>query len=316
MGCGVEVADTLGPGGIDGRTSLTVGYRPVEVAEWRAAEREPCQTQAGAGQSAGGWGFVIGQASRRRREAPRRERSRPPARQEHEGGGNVSGCSPAAGGNPLEDLPRPRLVVSEPTRVVRRDVPRRDRVDVDAVRRPFVGERLRQLGHPSLARRIAGNRDPALEREQRGDEDDLSLAPLDHPPPELACQDELGREVHLEHAVPELVRMLDRRAALDRPGVEDEDVHERAVSRHLLGELENGLSLPEVAAVGPETTASCRDLGSDLVCRLQGATDADDICAGICECDGRRLADPTPAAGHEGCLPSRGRLMSCSRRES
>ena len=161
-------------------------------------------------------------------------------------------------------------------------------------------------GHPSLARRIAGNRDPALEREQRGDEDDLSLAPLDHPPPELACQDELGREVHLEHAVPELVRMLDRGAALDRPGVEDEDVHERAVSRHLLGELENGLSLPEVAAVGPETTASCRDLGSDLVCRLQGATDADDICAGICECDGRRLADPTPAAGHEGCLSVEG----------
>ena len=110
--------------------------------------------------------------------------------------------------------------------------------------------------------------------------------------------------------------MLDRGAALDRPGVEDEDVHERAVSRHLLGELENGLSLPEVAAVGPETTASCRDLGSrglfgsrELLTPMTSAPASASAMAAA-------LPIPRRQPVTRAVFPSRGRLMSCSRRES
>ena len=112
--------------------------------------------------------------------------------EEHECAGHVVRLTPATGGDPLEDLPRSRLVLPQRAGVVGRDLARRDRVDVHAVGSPLVGERLRQLRDPALAGGVAGDGDAALEREHRGDEDDLAAAVLDHPPAELAGEHELG----------------------------------------------------------------------------------------------------------------------------
>ena len=49
---------------------------------------------------------------------------------EDECAGHVVGCSPAAGGDPLENLSRPCFVFSELLRVVRGDVSGSDRVYV------------------------------------------------------------------------------------------------------------------------------------------------------------------------------------------
>ena len=127
---------------------------------------------------------------------------------------------------------------------------------------PFVRERFRQLRHPALARGIAGNGDSALERKHRRDEDDLAAAALDHPPAELACEHERRSQVHLEHAVPQIVSMLGRRLALDRPGVQQEDVD----LRELLEKLIDGTAVGEVAT---EVAAGRADADDLRACRRE-----------------------------------------------
>ena len=152
---------------------------------------------------------------------------------------------------------------------------------------------------PRLARRIARHGDPALEREQRGDEDDLPASARDHVAAELARQDELGREVHLEHVIPQLVGVVRRGHARDRAGVVDEDVDPLVVAAHRLDELVNLGAIPEVAAVGGEAATVRLDGGGDLAALLERGAHTDDVRTGCCERDRRGLADPTPASRDE-----------------
>ena len=57
----------------------------------------------------------------------------------------VSWAAPPAGRDPVENRPAPAGVVPQRLGVVRRDVPGRDSVHVDAAARPFVGQRTREL---------------------------------------------------------------------------------------------------------------------------------------------------------------------------
>ena len=139
-------------------------------------------------------------------------------------------------------------IVPQRLGVVGLDVARRDRVDVDAVRGPLVRERLRQLRDATLARCVPGDVDPALEGEERGDEDDLprcraraSSRPISRVSTNCAVRF-TSRTV-----VPVLVAVLGRRAAPDRAGVVDEHVDRRPGSQRLDEVVDRG-PIAEVAA--------------------------------------------------------------------
>ena len=113
----------------------------------------------------------------------------------------------------------------------------RDRVDVDAVRRPFVGERLGELRDAALGRGVAGHGDAALEREQRRDVDDLAAAAaVEHVAAGGAAQPEDARQVHVDHRRPSPSSSCSAAGcAADDAGVVDEDV-EAAERRERVGD--------------------------------------------------------------------------------
>ena len=82
--------------------------------------------------------------------------------QEDHGPLEILGQSPAIGRDPLQNLPRPGLIISKRTRHICREVARGDRIHLDVIFRPIVRERLDQLAHGSLARCVGRNRDAAL----------------------------------------------------------------------------------------------------------------------------------------------------------
>src|SRR3546814_13756287 len=59
------------------------------------------------------------------------------------------------------DLTVARFVRLQRRGVVRRDIARRDRIDLHPLRRPFVGEQLGQAAHPRFRRGIARHADTA-----------------------------------------------------------------------------------------------------------------------------------------------------------
>src|SRR3546814_3962674 len=69
------------------------------------------------------------------------------------------------------DLTVARFVRLQRRGVVRRDIARRDRIDLHPLRRPFVGEQLGQAAHPRFRRGIARHADTALKGQHRGDVD-------------------------------------------------------------------------------------------------------------------------------------------------
>src|SRR5581483_806175 len=172
-------------------------------------------------------------------------------------------------------------------------------VHVDAARRPLVRERLRQLRDAALASRVAGNADAALEREKRGDEHDLAAAALDHPPAELACEDERRAEVDLEHEIPYVVTVLRRGLALDGARVEDEDVDRPVIGSNLLGEGVRSGPVGKVARIRMEPAPERRDLRNDVVARRQRLAHAGDVGASVRERDGGRFADAAASSGDE-----------------
>ena len=190
-------------------------------------------------------------------------------------------------------------IVSQRLRVVGLDVARRDGVDVDAVRGPLVRERLRQLRDPTLARCVPGDVDPALEGEERGDEDDLPRSALHHEPADLAGEHELRRQVHLQDLVPVLVAVLGRRVAPNRSCVVDEHVDRRPGSQRL-DEVVDRSPIAEVGCVPTEDPPPLGDLPADSASvGLEVCADPDHVCARICERDRDRLADAATAARDE-----------------
>ena len=74
--------------------------------------------------------------------------------------------APSSCGNALGDLAVSLRILTQRLGVVGLHVAGRDGVDVDAVSRPLVRERLRELDEAALRRGVTGNGDAALERQQ------------------------------------------------------------------------------------------------------------------------------------------------------
>ena len=82
------------------------------------------------------------------------------------------------------------------------DIAGRDGVDLDSMRRPFIGQRLGQLADAALAGRIARHGDAALKGEQGSDKDDFAAPARQHPLAEFAAKDKLRVEVDGDDFVP------------------------------------------------------------------------------------------------------------------
>ena len=185
--------------------------------------------------------------------------------------------------------------------VVGRDVAGRDRVDVDAARRPLVGERLgRARRCRTSPRRSPGTLMPPWKLSRMA----VKMI-LPRPRSSIAAADrlrqhELARQVDLDHAVPQLERVLGRRRALDGARVVDEDVDgpRRAASPRQRGRRRRGRRSrrrrPRTRGRAPSTAASMA-----LPVALERRAHADDVGAGRGEGLGHREADAAAGAGHD-----------------
>ena len=100
--------------------------------------------------------------------------------------------------------------------VVRLDIARSDGIHVEAVPRPFVGQRLGQPCHTVLGRRIGRNPDAALKRQQRGDVDDRAGGlPRHHGAGKGLRGEEHRFQVQVDHRVPVILGKLHRIGAAD-----------------------------------------------------------------------------------------------------
>ena len=105
--------------------------------------------------------------------------------------------------------------------------PRRDRVDLDVVRRELDREAARQHRDAALAGLVRHRRRPRQARHQRADVDDLAGAPRLHRRDDGARHVERRVEVGRHQAAPVGVAELDDRRAVLDAGVVDEDVDRR-----------------------------------------------------------------------------------------
>ena len=154
--------------------------------------------------------------------------------EEDGGAGDVLGLAPAAGRDAVEDRLVAGRVGAQRLGVVGLDVAGRDRVDVDALRRPLVGEQLGQAGDAVLGRGVGRDADAALEGEQRGDVDDRAARPArEGGAGEGLRQEEHRLQVDVDHLVPVGLAEVDGVGPADDAGVVDEDV-ERTEGRERL----------------------------------------------------------------------------------
>lgn len=100
----------------------------------------------------------------------------PPPRQKHDRPLEVLGNPPPPRRDPLVDPPPPPLVPQQRLVHLRLDVPRRHRIDRDALGRPLVGEGLCELGDGALGGGVGGDGEAALEGEEGGEVDDCAAA--------------------------------------------------------------------------------------------------------------------------------------------
>src|SRR5258707_3988990 len=82
--------------------------------------------------------------------------------------------TPAACGNPLDNLAVANGVAAERGGVVRSHVTRSNRVHVDPFRRPFVRECFRELGYAAFVCSVGGHEDNRLKRKQQFEGYELS----------------------------------------------------------------------------------------------------------------------------------------------
>src|SRR5699024_8052765 len=138
--------------------------------------------------------------------------------------GDVARLGPARRRDAGEDRVAALGVLAQGVRVGGGDVPRGDGVDVDALVRPLVGERLGQARDGGLRGRVAGDVDAALEAEHRGRVDELAAAARGHGAADRARGRERGPEVDVDHVVEVLVGVQRGGGAADGPAVVDQDV--------------------------------------------------------------------------------------------
>ncbi len=118
-----------------------------------------------------------------------------------------------------------------------------DRDDIHASTSPFVGRCHRQLANSTLAGCVTGDRDSALESQQRSREENPAAASLDHVLAEFASERERSVQVHFHHLVPIVTAMLGCRFAKDCPRCVDQNVDRRMIRLRLRDELVDGLAI-------------------------------------------------------------------------
>ena len=151
------------------------------------------------------------------------------ARQENRCAADIGGVAPASFGDTLHDLAVAGLVGLQSRGVVGGDIARRDRVHVDALGRPLVGQQLGQAAHPAFRGGVARHADAALESQHGSDVDDLAARavlrrPAGHVPRDGLAEEEQNLQVHIHHRVPVLLREIERILAPDDPGIVDQNV--------------------------------------------------------------------------------------------
>ncbi|MCY1169227.1 hypothetical protein D9M73_92470 [compost metagenome] len=146
------------------------------------------------------------------------------AAQKHRRAAQIGGIAPFARRNALEDRAVARLVSLQSRGIVGRDIARRNRIDVDALARPFIGEQLGQPANAALGRGIARHANAALKGQHRRDIDDLAGPFRDHVPPRRLAQEEHRFEIGVDHRIPIVLGKIDRIGAADDAGIVDENI--------------------------------------------------------------------------------------------
>ncbi len=96
--------------------------------------------------------------------------------------------------------------------------------------------------------------------------------------------------------------MLHRGASLDRPRIQHEDVDRRGLGGDLLREHAHRPSVGEVAPLRSEGAPECRDLGRDVVARVERRAHPDDVGTGARQCHRRCPPDASSGPRDEGGL--------------
>ena len=214
---------------------------------------------------------------------------------------DIVGSTPPACGDAVQDRCGASRVGAQRVGVVGRDVARGDRVDIDALRRPFVGEGLRESGDRRTSRRCSpGTLMPPWKLSRLAVKITLPY-PRSSIGAATACvKHELAGQVHLEDAVPCIERVVDGGCSLDRASIVHEDVR-REFRRACSGVLHRG-------AVGEVGADRCEG-SSEAVTRLDDravvdvGAHADDVRAGGRERVGDPVADSAACSGDDGVAP-------------
>ena len=153
-----------------------------------------------------------------------------PAREIHHSALEILRLPPPPSRYPLTDTRKPIRIIKQRGVHLRRDIPRRDSIGRDTAGAPTIREALGELAHGALARRVGGDVEPALERQQGREVDHAAAAARrrrrlqpQHVRPHVPAQRERRVQVHLHDGVE-----VGRRERLGRVP----DLDPRAVHQH------------------------------------------------------------------------------------
>jgi hypothetical protein len=146
---------------------------------------------------------------------------------------------------------------------------------------------------------VGGAQDASLEGQKGGDLDDLASPLRDHHPRRCLGQEEQGLQIDLDHIVPLLLAIVQRRLAMDDAGVVDEDVEPAELAD---GAVDHLVQLgdrcgAEVAGQRQKVPAEGGDLGLGLF--KAGAIGAGNVGARLREGMRHGLPEAASGAGHQ-----------------
>ena len=144
------------------------------------------------------------------------------------------------------------------------DIAGADRVDADAVARPFHGERARQMDEPGLRRVVGRHLADRAQAQDRGDVDDAARPLVGHPALGRALRHQPGAaQVGVDDGVPVLLRHLERGLHDRDAGVVDDDVDRPSASRrrapHSTDLADCTSRSTAFAVILPFASSACRD---------------------------------------------------------
>lgn len=214
--------------------------------------------------------------------------------------GQVVRQAPAAGRDAFQDLAAANRIIHQGFVHVGIDITWRDAIDVNAQRRPFIGQRFGELGDGSFAARISRDFQTALERRQRSDVYNLAAALGDHQAADCLAQEEYRLGIDIHDVIP--VIFGERRTGMPqlRSCIVDQYVDPGKVDRDLVHEALQIVAVTEVISVGQTSDARLPDLPDCI--QLRVGTDNRDVGAGIGVSQGYTLTDSLAAAGDQSNL--------------